>query len=53
MHGFFINKPIPLHFEQGRCIIIGPCLKVEVPEPPHAMHLVGDVPGLHLLPLHV
>jgi hypothetical protein len=52
VHGFFIIKPIPWHLEQGICITIAPCLIVDVPDPPQDMHLVGAVPGLHLLPLH-
>lgn len=53
VHGSLIIKPIPLHFWQGKCITIEPCLKVVVPEPPHERQRTGTVPGLHLLPLQV
>lgn len=29
------------------------CLKIVDPDPPHAKHRVGAVPGLHLFPLQV
>lgn len=51
--GSLIINPLPLHFWQGRCITIDPCLKVVVPDPPQDMHRTGTVPGLHLFPLQV
>ena len=52
-HGCLITSPIPWHLEHYKCITIELCRYIVEPEPPHARHRVGAVPGWHLLPLQV
>lgn len=51
--GCLITRPMPLHLVHSRCITIELWRKTVDPDPPHARHRVGAVPGLHLFPLHV
>ena len=51
--GVLIVSPEPWHLLQTMCRVMGPCRMLMWPAPPHVVHFVGAVPGLHLLPWHV
>ena len=50
---YLIFVPYPPHELHVVCITNIPCLIVCAPVPLHVLHLIGFVPGLHLLPLQL
>src|SRR3546814_910425 len=52
-HGSVISLPVPWQVGQVCCTLKKPCCMRTAPEPPQVRQVLGEVPGLALLPWQV